>query len=91
MLGIILALAFVALLGIMAFEAYILSPKRMQDANRILYEISKSQSEYERNEMRIAYDEIIEEEQNITYILMIAFMVDMLVNLFYIIICKPFD
>lgn len=91
MLGIILALAFVALLGIMAFEAYIVSPKRMQDANRILYEISKSQSEYERNEMRIAYDEIIEEEQNITYILMIAFMVDMLVNLFYIIICKPFD
>ena len=91
MLGIILALAFVVLLGIMAFEAYILSPKRMQDANRILYEISKSHSEYERNEMRIAYDEIIEEEQNITYILMIAFMVDMLVNLFYIIICKPFD
>ena len=91
MLGIILAFAFVVLLGIMAFEAYILSPKRMQDANRILYEISKSQSEYERNEMRIAYDEIIDEEQNITYILMIAFMVDMLINLFYVIICKPFD
>lgn len=91
MLGIILAAVFVLLLGFMAFEAYVMSPKRMQDANRILHDINKSQSDYERTEMRIAYDEIIEADQTMTYILMIAFMADMLVNLFYIIICKPFD
>ena len=91
MLGIILAVVFVFLLGILALEAYVISPKRIQDANQILHDIHNSHSEYERHEMRMAYDEIIEDDQNMSYILMIAFMVDMVVNLFYIIICKPFD
>ena len=91
MLGIILVAVFVLLLGFMAFEAYVVSPKRIQDANQILRDISKSHSEYERHEMRIAYDEIIEDDQNMTYILMIAFIIDMIVNLFYVIIYKPFD
>lgn len=91
MLGIILVIVFVLLMGFMAFEAYILSPKRLQDANRILHDINTTKSEHVREEMRKSYDEIIEYEQNTTFIVIILFMLDMIVNLIYIIIYKPFD
>ncbi len=91
MLGIVLTVVFVVLLGIMALEAYIISPKRIQDANQILYEINKTHSDYERHEMRTAYDEIMDEERKTTFILITLFMLDIVINLAYIIIYKPFD
>ena len=91
MLGIVLAAIFIILIIVMAVEAYILSPKRIEDANRILAESYAAQTDFERTEMRKTYDEIMCTENRTTVCLMVLFLFILLLNLIYIIIYKPFD
>lgn len=91
MLGIILVAVFLILIIVMAIEAYILSPKRLEDANRILAESYAAQTDFERIEMRKTYDEIMHTENRITVCLIVMFLFILLLNLIYIIIYKPFD
>lgn len=91
MFGIILVAVFLILIIVMAIEAYILSPKRLEDANRILAESYVAQTDFERIEMRKTYDEIMHTENRITVCLIVMFLFILLLNLIYIIIYKPFD
>lgn len=86
-----LVAVLIILIIIMAVEAYVLSPKRIEDANRILAESYTAQTDFERIEMRKTYDEIMHTENRITVCLIVMFLFTVLLNLLYIIICKPFD
>lgn len=91
MLGVMLLAILIILIIVMAIEAYILSPKRIEDANRILAESYAAQTDFERTEMRKTYDEIMHTENRITVCLIVMFLFTLLLNLIYIIIYKPFD
>ena len=90
LLFIIIALTLSLFLFIF-IEGYILSPKRIADANRILAEANRAKTTGEIQLLTESARDIFEYDNKVFKISSVLFLSVIIVNIIYLIIFKPFE